>query len=383
MHPAHEISASLPVLHNRYYVCPQQADRVIAWDPCADDPPKLSAFVEQTYLGDTFRALEADGGVVGRSFYITWNVEKLPTYGDDVVVFLLGDEWCRVPAYADRVGAIFRQYGSRPVLVTAGPSALTCVLALQYLRLHVVGLRGRARRMCRRVRASGRAGQAVEHVIPLGYGAQLELPLVPIAQRPVDVYFSGSVTNRGVPPWSPPSPKRIARERMLVAAHRLKEQRDDLRVVLDRRDSYVPNQAVYGDGAIPQDNQYSTTLMNTKICLAPRGSSPDTMRLFEGLRYGCVVIADRLPSTWFYRKAPIVMVDDWRSIDTVVTDLLSDGRRLHELHQSALEFWHARCSSTALAWYVTKAVSGQRDERATSARTLGRAGDHTSRPALR
>lgn len=346
------------MLHNRYYVCPQNSDTAVVWDPLASASADMGPFIESSYLGDTFRALEIDAAVKGQTFYVTWNVDVLPSYGDDVIVFLMGDEWCRVPAYGNRVGAVFRQYGPHPTLVTAGISMLTPILVLQYLRAGVIGLPRRLRYASQRlgVRSSR---VPTQHVIPLGYGNQREMAVVPMHDRNVDVFFSGSIANSEASVLSPrrwlPSPKRAARQRMLTAAHQLKAERQDLRIVLDSSASYIPNRIPDGDAE--EREPYSARMMATKICLVPRGSSPDTMRLFEAMRYGCVVIADRLPSTWFYRGAPVITVDTWTALEAIVDDLLNDESKLHELHRASLRFWLERCSGAALARYVIETLT--------------------------
>jgi hypothetical protein len=347
------------MLHNRYFVCPQNNAAAVPWDPFTFPSADMGAFVESGYLAETFRALEITAAVRGRTFYVTWNVDVLPSYGDDVIVFLMGDEWCRMPAYGERVGALFRQYGPNPTLVTAGLSMLTPLLVLQYLRAGTIGLPRRLKYAPPHAGVRSSRARAAQHVIPLGYGNQPDMAVTPMRDRTVDVFFSGSITNTAPPLLSVrrwlPSPKRAARQRMLAAARQLDAQRRDLRIVLDSRTAYVPNGFADGDGE--EKVSYSATMMQAKICLVPRGSSPDTMRLFEAMRYGCVVIADRLPPAWFYRGAPVITVDRWTSLGAIVDDLLNDEARLVDLHRAALRYWHERCSGAALASYVSAVLS--------------------------
>ena len=48
--------------------------------------------------------------------HLTWDSRRLPAYGERVVAVVLGDEVGRIPRYADRVRAVFKSYGIRPVL---------------------------------------------------------------------------------------------------------------------------------------------------------------------------------------------------------------------------------------------------------------------------
>ncbi len=53
---------------------------------------------------------------------------------------------------------------------------------------------------------------------------------------------------------------------------------------------------------------YSQRMMDSKICLAPRGTASDTWRFFEGLRAGCLVVCEHLTDEWFYVGAPVLFV---------------------------------------------------------------------------
>lgn len=90
--------------------------------------------------------------------------------------------------------------------------------------------------------------------------------------------------------------------------------------------------------------------MNTKICLVPRGSYFETFRFFEALRYGCIVIAEKLPSHWFYDGSPAIQVADWSELDDVIE--LIENNSLLELHQKSLDWWNTLCSETAVGKYM-------------------------------
>lgn len=93
--------------------------------------------------------------------------------------------------------------------------------------------------------------------------------------------------------------------------------------------------------------------MDAKVCLAPRGGSVETYRYFEALRYGCVVITEPLPPTWFYRGSPAVVVKRWRQLPAVLASLLDDPAGLAQRHRASLAWWRDRCSEDALAAYLT------------------------------
>jgi hypothetical protein len=78
--------------------------------------------------------------------------------------------------------------------------------------------------------------------------------------------------------------------------------------------------------------RYTEIMADTRIALAPRGSSVETYRFFEAMRQGCVVICDRLPPHWFYAGCPAVQIDDWGNLEAEVKALSADPERLKDLH---------------------------------------------------
>lgn len=72
---------------------------------------------------------------------------------------------------------------------------------------------------------------------------------------------------------------------------------------------------------------YSKMLDNTKIVLSPRGFvSSECLRLYEALKMGCIVISEKLPDCEYYKNSPILQVDGWEHIDTLINQLLSDEK---------------------------------------------------------
>lgn len=98
---------------------------------------------------------------------------------------------------------------------------------------------------------------------------------------------------------------------------------------------------------------YGTILRDSKIALCPAGwKSSETFRHFEAMRAGCILVSDVLPNTRIYRNAPIIQIRDWRSLDKIVSGLLSDTKRMAELQQMSLEWWTNVCSEKAVAAFI-------------------------------
>jgi hypothetical protein len=106
------------------------------------------------------------------------------------------------------------------------------------------------------------------------------------------------------------------------------------------------------DFAEGQPNRYSQSMMQTKICCAPRGTSIETYRLYEAMRYGCIIISEPLPPHWFYQGAPILQVANWTELNTLLPRLLSNPELMLKLHQQTLDWWQKKCSEVACGQYI-------------------------------
>jgi hypothetical protein len=336
----------------------------VAWDPYAASSAQTSPVtIHDAYFGGVFRALESLLETRGLTVYLTWDLEQLPSYGRDVVAVVLGDEWCRCPAYTSKTLAVFKCYGTRPNLPAAAvwpPTYLRMLTALQLGRLQVSRLPGVLRETVRSVRAHLRttASRSTVYSIPLGYANQSDRPIRPVAERSVDLFFAGSLSHNRYPVWSPlhwlRSPKHVAREQMVAQAARLADHHPEVNVQLKVTSDFAPHAVMYGrtDAEVLDRDQYSALMMNTRICLAPRGTSPETFRFFEGLRAGCVVVSDVLPRHWFYDGSPALEIGDWRDLEDLVLPLLRNPDRLDMLHTASLRWWTERCSEAALAAFM-------------------------------
>ena len=344
------------MLASRYFVCLPGQATTVPLNPFAYRQDAYPKFIEIDYLAKAFQIVEKLAPT-NLTFYVTWNVHELPTYGDDVVVVLMGDEWCRFPDYLGKVRTIFRSHANWPMYTGNLANGITysnAISGLQFLRLHLIGLPGRLSYLTHRYSRETNYPTNT-YIIPLGYANQLELPIVPLENRTTDVSFMGSINNElasklSLKYWLP-SPKTVAREQMLKSACTL-QQRPELNVYLQGTEQFTGNLLDSGQQLEDEKNRYSSKLMDTKICLVPRGSSLETFRLFEAVRYGCVVICEQLPRRWYYNGLPAVQIDSWSNLEKIVDDLLGDPERLEQLHQKALNYWQTSCSEAVLGRYM-------------------------------
>lgn len=331
----------------RYYLDLRGESAPLRWNPSEGTHP---ASGDTRYFGAVFRALEDILDEAELDVYLTWSWERLPAYGDQVVAVVLSDEVGHIPRYVGQVRSVFKCYGTRPALGTGplGDRSLTGWANLgqygvRWLRWLPDGA-AYARLLAGRRLRRRRAPPPVE-AIPLGTYNQIDLPLRPIDQRPTDVFFAGSVEHLGSARDRLLSPKGRARREMLSAVRRTAEGRPGMTV--DVRTT--PN---FETSASSSPVTYSEALMNAKVCLAPRGTSVETFRFFEGLRAGCLVVSGGLPRHRFYEGAPVLRLDRWRALPQLLDPLLDAPLEQRRLHEAALAWWRDRCSEAAVARFM-------------------------------
>ena len=336
----------------RYFLDLPEEDAPLVWDPNQGPRPERA---DTRYFGGVFRAMEAVLRDHEIDVYLTWDTERLPGYGDHVVAVVMGDEVGRIPRYAGSVRAVFKGYGTRPQ-VGARPvpdASLTGLLELtQYAVRCMRWLPGGAAHarllLARRLR--GQPLPPPIPVIPLGTYNQLDLPLLPVESRPTDLFFAGSLEHDGSLRQRLGSPKTRARREMLAAVERLGRHRPGLRTDLRLTAGFSASESTSAA-------DYSQALMNSRVCLAPRGTSVETFRILEGLRCGCVVVGERLPRHWFYKGSPVIQLDRWSDLEEALRPILDDPDELGRLHARSLAWWRDRCSEEPVGRFLAERLN--------------------------
>ena len=321
---------------NRYFVCARNRPP-LELDIGNDSPPEGA---EIGYFIRIFRILDQHYGLDGYTVCFAYDSRtRLPQLGADVIALVYGDEHCRVPAYANSVNAVVKCHGLVPAFVPRRrPLRLAQIEAAEFLRNFALWLPvGWRWVLSRRMRARC-------HLVPIGYGITTEIQPVPFEQRPIIASFQGSV--------APPPPRSL---RALIGT-----PKSYCRTALVQTLRHL--QARYGKDAIKlgitsgfqeslQDagQTYFQALARSKLCVAPRGTTFETWRICDGLKFGCVVIADRLPPHPFYRESPIIQIEDWRDLPALVEELLADEARMRDLHERSLRYWRDVLSEQAVA----------------------------------
>jgi hypothetical protein len=297
--------------------------------------------------------IESEGTLRGYDFVITIrDLNIIPISGPQTIVIIIGEERFLVPKYASDVLAIFRCMG--PDYREAFPlrnDYVGLLIGLRELRRHLLTLPANLKSILSRLISGKRS--APFYVIPLGCASKVEQTPPAIGSRPYDVSFSGSVN-----PYLENSrsfrdlvgtPKSVSRHRMLESLSRYSQSHPE-------RNVHVELTGDFGKSMKAGPDHFTDILNKSKICLAPRGGSAETTRLYQGILCGCVVISEPLAPHWFYEDAPIVCLKDWRKLGTVLDDLLNRPERLEQLSARGREWWETRCSETVVARFIAERV---------------------------
>jgi hypothetical protein len=204
-------------------------------------------------------------------------------------------------------------------------------------------------------------GSSRIHSFPVGYlNAAGGTEPVDFNQREYSVFFSGYLNRNRLdlykqfrPVWWLPRKNlrsRYTKEIARRAVERLTSERSFPDAIPG---GHIAFTEWFGKGLAPED--YARTLANTQIALCPPGfESHETIRHWEAMRLGCVVISAPLPPNRFYKDSPIIQLTDWSQLRPILTDLLAHPEKLQHLHSSTVDWWDKRCSEAAVAGYMAE-----------------------------
>jgi hypothetical protein len=281
----------------------------------------------------------------GLTFLLTWHLDAFDQRFRDAVVLLIGDEKYQAPGYAHLARAVFKTGGTRRNPLRASSSlapAIAWRVLLRELRNSLLAYR-------RRRHCAGPAAPLLE--LPMGYFGLSDVPWVRFEQRTTDVFFAGSIeSTRGFTV----RPRLAARRQMVDAVDAARARLPALRL----------QSTSSGPFANPQEmldsETYSRGLMSAKIALCPRGNFDETFRVVEAAKSGCVAISERLPERWYNRDSPVIQLDRWSALPSVLESLLSDPQSLLQRSEQMQRWWSERLSERAVAEIIVAALSGSR-----------------------
>jgi hypothetical protein len=304
--------------------------RSVAWDPSHEAP-----------VGEFYRQVAehlAKAPVPLRFFFSFWQ-ETPPVVGDDVVVLVVGDERGLFPEFCRDVRAVFKCYGSFPYLCKMRLSTpyANLIIALTFLRNVALWLN-------HYWKAPGRRSNVF--TLPLGFYKDMGTKAPDIDARTIDVFFAGSVRDfsgiRGIVK----NQKYLARKRLLRAA--AKWNLPGRLQIESLKRAFRDN-----EGSRP----YAEVMRDSKICLCPKGNSPETYRLYEAFQAGCITIVDEYHGGVHASRPPVILADDWNRCAGTIHEILSDKNRLRDLQTQTLAWYRDYWSPEAVARSILEKLS--------------------------
>ncbi len=273
-------------------------------------------------------------------FILTRNVNNLPYKEEEklsrTIVILIGDEWNRAPKYTRKVALVFKAPGQLNKLAFhKNAPRFNLLVLIQQIRIFF-----------KKISYPNKKNVIS---IPICIFKLQDLPFNPINKRKYDISFMGSTYNKvDLIRTFLKTPKVLSRAKVFSLLNEMKHKYN----VYEKLKSDFPN----ANKDYKLDN-YSEIMMNTKICIAPRGTNLETFRYFEGLYSGCVVIAEEQPNYEYLKESPAITIKDWNDLPGIVDNLLSNEKLLEYLNRKGLEYYKNSCSPEALATQFEKDIS--------------------------
>jgi hypothetical protein len=322
-------------------------DGLHAWD--LGEPLPASSVLFSS-LHETFRAIADQAAGLSARFVATASLTgSLGITGDDVVVCCITDEWAQMPSYDTDVRVVFKTCGTRRRItehlrVYDSPWVLPLDVASELLEQRK-RVKAFARYLARR--AVGHHGPPVFD-LPLGFLCPPPAVVPPMADRPTDLSFMGSLVNVvGASGLGLVRPKERSRRQLLAVLEDMAAHGYEVEVTL--RKSFHHGQHHH--------EAYSAQLARSKFVPCPRGLSLETYRYYEALAHGCVPIVERLPRRYYYGGGPAIGVNRWDEIPSRIAPLLADDDALAQLQESVLSWWQTRCSPAATAQRILSVLA--------------------------
>lgn len=211
-------------------------------------------------------------------------------------------------------------------------------------------------------------GASGVHAFPVGYlNAAGLAESVDFDGRRITAFFSGYLNRNRLdlykqfrPVWWLPkrnlSKNKYVREVARRAVEKLTKERSFPDAIPGGQVAFTQ---WFGKGLAPEE--YARTLADTKIALCPPGfESHETIRHWEAMRLGCVVISAPLPPNRFYKDSPILQLEDWSELKPTLARLLENPDELRHRHQATVDWWNRVCSETAVADYMAEVLEVSR-----------------------
>lgn len=98
-------------------------------------------------------------------------------------------------------------------------------------------------------------------------------------------------------------------------------------------------------------DDYYKLLGDTKIALAPDGTSIDTFRYVEAFGSGCIVISTPKDNIWYYKDSPVFLINNWSELnERLIRNILSMD--IDDIYYNNLKYYNDKLSEDAVANYI-------------------------------
>lgn len=194
------------------------------------------------------------------------------------------------------------------------------------------------------------------HRIPVGPSSVFpNVPVLPFAGRTHSVFFAGNLHRGRRQLYA-----ELTRKHWMPFAilHRI-------RALLGTNFSHLfPRSAIsfsaqFHAGFTPQ--KYAECLAQSRIVLCPYGvNEAETMRHFEAIKQGCIVVTDEMPDTFYFKGAPFITIKNWRGLRETLANLLSDEAAMSRYHTDTLTWWDSQCSVEAVGRRMHRIIQAAR-----------------------
>jgi hypothetical protein len=348
------MSGSSPIASHRFFMCSEYSSGRGTVELPAP-PWNRSLHSEMRYPYDVLEQALPQIHARGLHFYFTKNAYELPEYGDHVVAMLLQEERCKVPVYGRYIRATIRNLMSKPFLgyrLHSRMGRAEAVLTLEYLRDTYTHLKSvYARNHPPSAWGAPIRKEPLNLRIPLGYHSQVEVPYVPIKDRTLDMFFAGEVRH--------PLPKSDYRYWTSTSKFEVRGQLQAELIKLDGewRIDFGAIASTDNKRNAQAFDTFSEKMMHTRICLAPRGTLPDTFRHFEGMRAGCMVIGNPVPVEPYLYGAPMLILDHWSELRGLLKKYGRNDDFIQEMGDRGRAWWNERLTPEVTGRYIAEQIN--------------------------
>ncbi|MBX3114321.1 MAG: glycosyltransferase family 1 protein [Fimbriimonadaceae bacterium] len=284
-------------------------------------------------------------------FIVTWNIDRLPIYGKEVIPYVLGDEHFQAPSYINKVGPIIKSMGSSSWHETHGKGGSMLMNFSEFCKRKLILFETLIRKFKHKI---NNYNMDRIFTIPLGYYNFSPQQYRNYHERKWDIFFAGALTTGRRFPHSLLTfmrPLAVARKQMINAFSSTQYKYSKLICYPNLTTNPVKLERFESD-------EYSVQMSQAKVALCPRGSHPETFRFFEAAQCGAIILSDPLPPHWYYKDCPAIIVTNWKQLPDLIDKLFESPLEMQHLseltHNWFVNIVHPEIIGTKVAEFIER-----------------------------